>query len=196
MSFTFKSKYNIFRLLWRHTTLGHLNLIWCQISQCLRFKPHLPLLDSLSSLKKKKNPVFFSTALFSLHPSLLSFTIPLLPLPSVPFCFFLALLPPPSLAVYDLGTLLVFSYRPLALPVSPRRASTSHPYLSNVPVGLLSLWKHDLQPSNSRLYTDAFSSCSQSLPADPCTPGLAYRAPTAPVGHGPASKITWRVKHQ
>lgn len=152
----------------------------------LRFRAHLPLLDSLFH-PEKKNPVLFSTALSELHPSLPSFTIPLLPLPSLFFPAFTAA--PPS-QPQSSPCVFLPSSRP---PRFTLRASPSHPYLSNLPVGLLSLWKHDLQPSNSRLYTAAFSSCSRSslwtLHTQPCIQ-------SAPTGHGPASKITWGVKHQ
>lgn len=73
-----------------------------------------------------------------------------------------SLLPPPSprcLRPQSSPCVFSLSFHPSR---SIPRASPPHPYLSNLPVELLSLWEHDLQPSNSRLYTAAFSSCSQS----------------------------------
>ena len=129
----------------------------------LRFRPHLPPVTlSLSSFekgkKRKKNPVLFSTDFSALHP-----------FPSPPHSQFLTFLfsvcpfwrLPPLSPVYNLSHLLVFSSPHVYLPVFPPEPPPAHPYRSHLPVGLLSMWKHDLQPSNRRLYTAAFSSCTR-----------------------------------
>ncbi len=148
-----------------------------------------PVTLSLSSFKKKKkNPILFSTALSELHPSLPAFVNS-----SPSFAFFHIYHHPPS----SFTTSVLLCFFPV---ISPFLFHACVPPLLT-PISLISLWgschcENMICSHQTADYTLPHSHHAPGLPYGACTCGLAYRTPTAPTGHGPASKITWRVKHQ
>lgn len=143
----------------------------------LSFWPHLSLLFSL--LSWKKHPVLFSTAFSEIHPSL-------------PSSFALFSFLSPSLPVLQSQCSLCF-----LVDISPSLFLLYVPPLLT-PISLISLWcschcENMICSYQTANYTLLHSHHALSPPYGPCICSLAYRAPTAPIGHGPASKITWRV---